>query len=365
MSRLLTAVAASGVVVVLFVAPIGLQRAHAQTPAQMEYERQAREARQAEERRQQEQQRLQQLQNENARRQQEELSRINRPTTPTGTPSPQYPSTPASPPSAAPGAGDRPAAQSTTTSERRYTLPGHGYFVVDVPRDWKEQVRQPPDRSPPTIVLGPTSGNSFQVLLTPTWPETKGRAPHSRDEVRAAVERGAQSAKSWAVESDLRLRGIGGSSGPGFYFSATDRAPKPGTHKVVTTGIIRVGELAVAFTISTHEAQSPIVSQALDLLKTAAIDSTGGTAAAPRTTTVAGTSAHLSPATTTIQLSRYYLCEGERVAVLRCGSDSDDAYCSVQYPDRKSAATKGMTPELAERRGDVVKKLRQCEAPKS
>ena len=84
----------------LFV-PYGL----AQTPAQMEYERQQREARAQQERQQQEQQRLQQIQQENARRQQEEMNRLNKPApTPTpgqapsySTPGYQAPSQPASP----------------------------------------------------------------------------------------------------------------------------------------------------------------------------------------------------------------------------------------------------------------------------
>src|SRR3954467_1430556 len=52
---------------------------YAQTPAQMEYERQQREYRLQMERQQQEQQRQQQLMNENARRQQEESRRLNAP----------------------------------------------------------------------------------------------------------------------------------------------------------------------------------------------------------------------------------------------------------------------------------------------
>jgi hypothetical protein len=55
------------------------QHASAQTPQQMEYERQQREYRQQMERQQQEQQRQQQIMNENARRQQEESSRFNAP----------------------------------------------------------------------------------------------------------------------------------------------------------------------------------------------------------------------------------------------------------------------------------------------
>ena len=64
----------------------------------------------------------------------------------------------------------------------------------------------------------------------------------------------------------------------------------------------------------------------------------------------------------TLKLNVMYTCNGERLAVIRCRSEADDAFCSVQYPDRKGPATGGMTPELAERRGDVIKKLQACGA---
>lgn len=63
-----------------------------------------------------------------------------------------------------------------------------------------------------------------------------------------------------------------------------------------------------------------------------------------------------------LQLNVVYTCNGERLVVARCRSEADDAYCSVSYPDRKGPATGGLTPELAEKRGDVIKKLRACGA---
>ena len=71
--------------------------ARAQTPAQMEYERQQREYRQQMEQQRQEQLRQQQIMNENARRQQEESRRLNAPAAPSATPgyqggTPQAPS---------------------------------------------------------------------------------------------------------------------------------------------------------------------------------------------------------------------------------------------------------------------------------
>ncbi|HTO50461.1 MAG TPA: hypothetical protein VML91_22695 [Burkholderiales bacterium] len=158
----------------------------------------------------------------------------------------------------------------TGTVERRFALPGHGNFVIQVPRDWKDQVRQQPNQLPPTIAFGPGSGNPFQVVMIPIWPPTKDYALPSRDQVRAAIERVAQEASSQAVEKELRVVELQGRSGAGFYFSATDRAPKPGAYKFLTQGTVLVGQLVVNFTILTNDGQEAIVKQALDALKGAA-----------------------------------------------------------------------------------------------
>ena len=157
--------------------------------------------------------------------------------------------------------------QGTRAIERRFTLPDHGPFVIHVPADWRQELRQPPNRLPPTITFAPGSGQPFQVLLTTIWPASKERAPLSRDRLRAVVERSAQSARAQSIERDLSLVEFQGRSGPGFYFSATDRAPKPGEFDSLTHGIVRVGELSVTFTILTNKVQEPIVKQALDALK--------------------------------------------------------------------------------------------------
>ena len=60
-----------------------------------------------------------------------------------------------------------------------------------------------------------------------------------------------------------------GTAGKGFYFCATDRAPKPGEYKYLTQGTIRVGELLVTFTILTNDGQAGVVSGAMMMLKTA------------------------------------------------------------------------------------------------
>jgi hypothetical protein len=125
-------------------------------------------------------------------------------------------------------------AQANSTAPRRFTLPEHGQFVIQVPTDWKGEVRQSGNRMPPTITFTPASGKPFHILMTAIWPATRDQQP-----------------------------------GPGFYFSATDRAPKPDEYKFLTQGVVRVGELSVTFTILTNDGQDAVVKQALDALKSA------------------------------------------------------------------------------------------------
>lgn len=162
--------------------------------------------------------------------------------------------------------------QTGVLAERRFALPDHGHFVLQVPRDWRDQLRQPPNRLSPTIVFGPSSGKPFQILITTLWPATKDRPPQSRAQLRASVERAAQAVKDQAVERELRIVEFQGQSGPGFYFSATDPAPKPGEYRFMTQGILRVGGLSVTFTILTNEGQARVVKQALAALQGAVQD---------------------------------------------------------------------------------------------
>jgi Spy/CpxP family protein refolding chaperone len=159
------------------------------------------------------------------------------------------------------------AAQANTPAPRRFALPEHGQFVIPVPADWKGQMSPRGNGTPPTITFTPASGKPFQVVMTTIWPATRDGQPQSRDQLRAAVQRGLDSAKTQAVEKELRVVEFQGRSGPGFYFSATDRAPKPDEYKFLTQGVVRVGELSVTFTILTNDGQDAIVKQALDALK--------------------------------------------------------------------------------------------------
>ncbi len=48
--------------------------------------------------------------------------------------------------------------------KRDYELAGYGTLELLVPKSWRDEVSQPPDELPPTIVFTPGTGASFQIF---------------------------------------------------------------------------------------------------------------------------------------------------------------------------------------------------------
>lgn len=162
-----------------------------------------------------------------------------------------------------------PGSYAEDSSSREFRLPQRGALQLDVPRSWKEEIRQPPQDLPPTIVFHPSSGNGFQVLITPIWAVRPGMVMPEREEIRGSVAKAAEDAKAQAVERHIPVVEIRGESGIGYYFSATDRSPKPGEFKYLTQGMVRIDELAAAFTILTNDGADEVVPDALRMLRRA------------------------------------------------------------------------------------------------
>ncbi len=162
------------------------------------------------------------------------------------------------------------AALAEETVVRHYSLPDHGNLRLQTPVSWKDDLRQPPHRLPPTIDFKPGTGKPFEILITPIWPMGKDMTPPSAEGIQALVKRVAEHAKPQAVERDINLKELKGPSGIGYYFFATDRAPKPDEYKYMTQGAILVGDIALAFTILTNDGQDSVITDALSMLKSAA-----------------------------------------------------------------------------------------------
>jgi hypothetical protein len=153
------------------------------------------------------------------------------------------------------------------TAEKRYPLANRGFLQMNVPAGWTEKVDQPPTAAPPTISFGARDGKAFIVTVTPAWKLHPGDVDPTKENLRQRVAAARDGIAAFAVETDIKLTEFNGASGPGFYFFATDKEPRPGEYKFMTQGALAVNELTVTFTILTNEGQENVVRSALAMIR--------------------------------------------------------------------------------------------------
>ena len=133
----------------------------------------------------------------------------------------------------------------------------------------KDELKANPGSAPPTIVLTPRDEAPFEVLVTSVARQRPGASADTAIKMRLSVQQAADKVKPSAVEPYLSVEELAGAPGRGYYFSATDREPKPGEYKYLTQGMLLVGDVVVAFSILTNDGQEKVRDQALAILKSA------------------------------------------------------------------------------------------------
>ena len=161
------------------------------------------------------------------------------------------------------------AAAAIAQAEKRYPLADHGSLVLMVPAGWTEQVRQDDKTRPPTILYSP-GGKMQQVMVTPIWRTRPDVPPFSKESVRQNIEQGIKAIREQALEKEIPIIEFQGKSGAGYYYEATDKAPKPGEFKFLRQGMVMVGDLLVAFSILTNDRKDATMVDAMRMLQGAA-----------------------------------------------------------------------------------------------
>ncbi len=158
---------------------------------------------------------------------------------------------------------------------RRYELPNRDTLEMSLPAGWVDRVEQPAGDGPPTIEIAVADGGPAQVFVTPKWAEPTDKEVRELPLLRDAVRDLADRIRPDAAESYLEVRQLNGANGVGYYFSATDRAPKADDFKFMSQGALQVGSLTLWFIILTNEGQDTIAVQALAMLQAAVHRRTG------------------------------------------------------------------------------------------
>jgi hypothetical protein len=163
-----------------------------------------------------------------------------------------------------------PASMAANLSVHRFELPAHGTLVVLAPLSWRSELEQAPEQLPPTVHFIPKDSSS-ELRITPAWAIGGQAPPLDPENIRKDVQAAADSAAPNAVEKQIEVKSITGRSGVGYYFFATDRAPKPGGYKYLLQGILPVDGLALTFTLLSNDESSAAMDATLVLLKHAVV----------------------------------------------------------------------------------------------
>jgi hypothetical protein len=152
------------------------------------------------------------------------------------------------------------------TSTRRYRLFNNGNLQLIVPDTWRDKTEQQLSHLPPTIIFTPLSGTSFHISVSPMWANRKDISLPSLEDTKELVDIAAEHAKEQAIEGSISTHELLDKDNKGYYYTATDKAPKPGEYKYMTQGMIRIGELFTTFTILTNDNSLAIAGDALKMI---------------------------------------------------------------------------------------------------
>src|SRR6266513_7235 len=155
-------------------------------------------------------------------------------------------------------------------SNRQYRISDRSALILSVPSGWAAHAESKGAKAPITIHFSPESGAAFSVQVTPR--ALAGDARNASDEdLKRGVLGAAEGAKAQAVEELLPAVELVGTRARGYYFRATDRAPKPGEYKHLAQGMVGLGDVRLAFTILTNDGQDAVVYQALGMVRSARV----------------------------------------------------------------------------------------------
>ena len=155
------------------------------------------------------------------------------------------------------------AAMAADGEKKAFALPDSSKLELAIPAGWKDELKEK------SIAVSPREGAPFQVVLTPVARQKPGTSADTAIQMRHHVQQAADKIKPSALEQYLAVEQLTGAPGPGYYFSATDREPKPGEFKYLTQGMLLVGDVVVSFAILTNDTQEKVRDQALAMLKSA------------------------------------------------------------------------------------------------
>jgi hypothetical protein len=152
---------------------------------------------------------------------------------------------------------------------REYPVPEHGSLQLNVPQSWNDEFRESTEDRLPTIIFRPDSNNDFEMIITLLWNLGEEKKFDTEEKIRSLVEADWKAFSKKAKETKLSLHKLSGRVSRGFYYTATDKAPKKGEYKYLMRAGVGVGDLLLSVTMLSHKKESQAIKDGLHLLEEA------------------------------------------------------------------------------------------------
>ena len=155
-------------------------------------------------------------------------------------------------------------------SDVRYSITKDLDIVLSVPQTWTDEYTPAKDGPFPTITL--SQGNSKDTKMVSPIPLKKLNGDFRKSEmIRKMIEDSGTKLLPNAVEKKIELKEVRGAVGSGFYCTLTDKNPRlpDGEFRYMNHGGLVAGDLLVMFTIFTNDNNSPVLSEAIQMLESA------------------------------------------------------------------------------------------------
>lgn len=162
------------------------------------------------------------------------------------------------------------------TAPQSFKIPGHGSLDLQIPKTWKSAAVQPPVDLPPSITMRPPEGDAFMVRITPMPAPKPAEGVSSDAQIKRAADVIKNALAPTAVEKELVLTQLKGPAAHGYYFTATDKAPRPGEYLCMTSAVVGVGDLLLNVTILHQSKDAEEVRDAIEMLKEARLQKPDG-----------------------------------------------------------------------------------------
>lgn len=147
----------------------------------------------------------------------------------------------------------------------------NGHLVLELPQDW-QATDSKETRFAPTVELKGRQGPDFRVLVSTVGSQPSGaHGPAAAEWSESMTKRGAANALAQAVESSLPLQPLRSDRVQGYFFHATDRAPKPGEYKFLVQGAAVVQDVRITFTILVNDDSRTAIEAGLGMLRQARV----------------------------------------------------------------------------------------------